>query len=60
MTSQGKRKATTSWFGCMKGEMEIVGDIVGPIGALDDWTLDEGDGIWDEEPVETQGPSRKD
>jgi prevent-host-death family protein len=26
-----------SWFGCMKGEMEIVGDIVGPIGAFDNW-----------------------
>lgn len=25
------------WLGCMSGSMEIVGDIVGPIGAFDDW-----------------------
>ena len=28
-------------FGCMKGEMEIRGEIVGPIGAFDDWKVDE-------------------
>ena len=32
----GKRK---SWLGCMKGSMEIVGDIVGPIGAFDNWDV---------------------
>jgi prevent-host-death family protein len=26
-----------SWLGCMAGSAEIVGDIVGPIGSLDDW-----------------------
>jgi prevent-host-death family protein len=26
-----------SWIGCMKGAMEITGDIVGPIGAFDGW-----------------------
>ena len=26
-----------SWLGCMAGTMEIVGDIVGPTGSLDDW-----------------------
>ncbi len=25
------------WFGCMEGTIEIVGDIVGPTGSLDDW-----------------------
>lgn len=24
----------SAWFGCMAGEMEIHGDIVGPIGAI--------------------------
>ena len=28
----------TSWLGCMKDSMEIVGDITGPIGAFDGWT----------------------
>jgi prevent-host-death family protein len=27
-----------SWLGCMKGEFEIVGDIVGPIASIDEWT----------------------
>jgi hypothetical protein len=26
-----------SWMGSMAGTMKIVGDIVGPIGSLDDW-----------------------
>ncbi|HXY13928.1 MAG TPA: type II toxin-antitoxin system Phd/YefM family antitoxin [Terriglobales bacterium] len=26
-----------SWLGCMAGTMKVVGDIVGPIGSLDDW-----------------------
>ena len=26
-----------SWLGCMAGSAEIVGDIVGPTGSLDDW-----------------------
>ncbi|MFZ3264756.1 MAG: type II toxin-antitoxin system Phd/YefM family antitoxin [Terriglobales bacterium] len=25
------------WLGCMEGTIEIVGDIVGPTGSLDDW-----------------------
>lgn len=32
-----KRK---SWIGCMRGQMEIVGDIVGPIGAFDNWKVE--------------------
>ncbi len=26
-----------SWLGCMAGSVEILGDIVGPTGSLDDW-----------------------
>jgi len=26
-----------SWLGSMAGSVEIVGDIVGPIGSFDDW-----------------------
>jgi len=26
-----------SWVGCMVGSVEILGDIVGPTGSLDDW-----------------------
>jgi prevent-host-death family protein len=26
-----------SWLGCMKGAMEISGDIVEPVGAFDHW-----------------------
>lgn len=26
-----------SWLGCMAGTAEILGDIVGPTGSLDDW-----------------------
>jgi len=29
----------TSRLGCMKGTAEITGDIVGPIGAFDSWTV---------------------
>jgi len=25
------------WLGCMEGTIEIVGDIVGPTGSLEDW-----------------------
>jgi len=25
------------WFGCMEDTIEIVGDIVGPTGSLNDW-----------------------
>ncbi len=28
-----------SWLGCMKDFMEISGDIVGPIGAFDRWSV---------------------
>ena len=34
---RAKHKSKGSWLGCMKGEMEIIGDIVGPIGAFDNW-----------------------
>ena len=27
-----------SWIGSMEGSLDIVGDIVGPIGAFDGWT----------------------
>jgi antitoxin (DNA-binding transcriptional repressor) of toxin-antitoxin stability system len=30
-----------SWIGCMEGAMEIVGDIVGPVGAFDDWEVED-------------------
>ncbi len=30
-----------SWLGCLRGSGEIHGDIVGPIGAFDNWTVDE-------------------
>jgi prevent-host-death family protein len=30
-----------SWIGCMKGTAEITGDIVGPIGAFDDWEVED-------------------
>ena len=33
-TPKPRRK---SWLGCMTGTAEIVGDIVGPTGSLDDW-----------------------
>lgn len=26
-----------SWLGCMQGSLEILGDIVGPIHAFDNW-----------------------
>jgi len=26
-----------TWLGCMAGTAEILGDIVGPTGSLDDW-----------------------
>ena len=28
------------WLGCMKGSMEIRGDIVGPVGAFEGWTAE--------------------
>jgi prevent-host-death family protein len=28
-----------SWLGYMKGSLEITGDIVGPVGAFDGWTM---------------------
>lgn len=31
-----KPKRPDAWLGCMRGEMEIVGDIVGPIGAFEE------------------------
>ena len=34
------RKPRKNWMGCMAGEFEIVGDIVGPIGAFDGWNPD--------------------
>jgi prevent-host-death family protein len=33
-----RRAKNTSWLGCMKGSLEITGDIVGPVGAFDGWT----------------------
>jgi len=30
-----KSKKPDAWLGCMRDEMEIVGDIVGPIGAFE-------------------------
>jgi prevent-host-death family protein len=30
-----------SLFGCMRDQIEICGDIVGPIGAFDDWTCED-------------------
>jgi len=30
-----------SWLGCMADSGEILGDIVGPIGAFDNWTVDQ-------------------
>jgi len=31
----------TSWLGCMKDSMEVVGDIEGPVGAFRRWTADQ-------------------
>lgn len=31
---------SASWLGSMSGEVEIVGDIVSPIGALKNWKVD--------------------
>jgi hypothetical protein len=28
-----------SWLGCMRDSFEVSGDIVGPIGAFDRWTV---------------------
>ncbi|MGA2696350.1 MAG: type II toxin-antitoxin system Phd/YefM family antitoxin [Terriglobales bacterium] len=30
-------KSKKSWLGCMAGTAEILGDIVGPTGSLEDW-----------------------
>jgi prevent-host-death family protein len=30
------RTRKKSWLGCMKGSLEVTGDIVGPVGAFDD------------------------
>ena len=30
-----------SLFGCMRGEIEICGDIVGPVSAFDGWTYED-------------------
>jgi prevent-host-death family protein len=30
-------KQPGTWLGCMTGTAEILGDIVGPTGSLDDW-----------------------
>jgi prevent-host-death family protein len=32
-----KTEPKKSWLGCMEGTGEIVGDIVGPVGAFDGW-----------------------
>ncbi len=29
----------TSWLGCMRDSVELSGDIVGPIGAFDQWKV---------------------
>jgi prevent-host-death family protein len=34
-----KPTTTTSWLGCGKGSVEILGDIVGPVGAFDNWKV---------------------
>ena len=31
----------SSWLGCMADSGEILGDIVGPIGAFDKWTAED-------------------
>lgn len=31
-------KPASSWLGCAKDSIEIVGDIVGPVGAFSRWT----------------------
>jgi len=36
-----RARTKKSWLGCMRGTMEICGDIVGPVGAFDGWTVDE-------------------
>ena len=30
-------KKAGDWLGCMEGTAEILGDIVGPVGAFDNW-----------------------
>ncbi|MGH9656835.1 MAG: type II toxin-antitoxin system Phd/YefM family antitoxin [Bryobacteraceae bacterium] len=32
-----KAPQKNSWLGCMRGSMEITGDIVGPVGAFEGW-----------------------
>ena len=34
-----KPEKKKNWLGSMKGKMEIVGDIVAPIGAFDQWNI---------------------
>lgn len=34
-----KPEKNKNWLGSMKGKMEILGDIVGPIGAFDQWNI---------------------
>jgi len=29
-----------SWLGCMADSTEIIGDIVGPVGAFDNWIIE--------------------
>ena len=31
--------SSSSWLGCMKDETEVIGDIVGPIGAFKNWKI---------------------
>jgi len=34
-------KQAKSWIGSMQGQMEVVGDIVGPVGAFELWNAGE-------------------
>jgi len=34
-----KEERKGSWLGCMKGTMDVSGDIVKPIGAFDHWKV---------------------
>jgi prevent-host-death family protein len=31
------KKSPKNWLGCMAGTIEIVGDLVGPTGSVEDW-----------------------
>ena len=35
-----KPAKASSWLGCMRDTLEVSGDISGPVGAFDHWTVD--------------------